>query len=62
MKSVIHQAFGDVINADVGVLADLADVDDAFVGDTTARAAIQHGKMFVETRRHIVCGNDCNRN
>ena len=54
MESVVHEAFGDVFNFDVGTLFPFAEVDDEFVCNQSGFSAIDNWIVGFEAFGHIV--------
>ena len=46
METIVDQAFGDVIDFDVGGLFELAQVEDALVGDEAVGAFVEDGVVI----------------
>ena len=60
MEAVVHQAFGDVINADASAVFVRADVDDAFVRDVAVGIAVKHVVRAFEAGGDVVGVQDGN--
>ena len=54
VKSVIHEALGHILDFDAGALLPLAEVEDAFVGHSSAFALVEDGEMRIEALCHVV--------
>ena len=59
METVIDQALRDVLDGNAARLFQRTQIENAFVRNQTARAAVQHGVMRREALGHIVRGEDC---
>ena len=60
VEAVVHQAFGDVINADASAVFVRADVDDAFVRDVAVGIAVKHVVRAFEAGGDVVGVQDGN--
>ena len=54
MKSVIHEALGHILDFDAGALLPLSEVEDAFVGHSSAFTLVEDGEMRIEALCHVV--------
>jgi hypothetical protein len=60
VKSIIDQAFGNVIHGDAATVLELARIDDALMGHASFGVAVQHRKMRIEPLRDVVRGENGN--
>ena len=60
METIVDQAFGDVIYFDVGGLFELAEIEDALVGDEAVGAFVEDGVVIFEPFGDVVGTEDGN--